>query len=216
MIGVDALALHHPDGQVFTFEPGSLAMAFSVTGPGTDDGQLAHFQTLRRPSDLEGWAADVVGAGGLQATREDLELAVRLQAAIWSVADAIIDGLPVPEGDREVLNELAAQPCLVPRLLPGPTRTWVGVQGTRSLLSSVARDAIDVFGGPRAARLKRCEGSRCALLFVDTSRSGRRRWCSMERCGNRAKVAAHRRRTKEGESDEASLDSRRSRGVPQP
>jgi predicted RNA-binding Zn ribbon-like protein len=67
-------------------------------------------------------------------------------------------------------------------------------------MSSVARDAIDVFGGPRAARLKRCEGSRCALLFVDTSRSGRRRWCSMERCGNRAKAAAHRRRKKE-ESD---------------
>ena len=115
---------------------------------------------------------DVVGVAGLQATEDDLELAVRLQAAIWSVADALIDRQPVPDGDREVLNELAAEPCLVPRLLPGPTRTWVGVQGVRSLMSSVARDAIDVFGGPRAARLKRCEGSRCSLLFVDTSRSG--------------------------------------------
>ena len=116
------------------------------------------------------------------------------------MADALIDRRPVPEGDREVLNELAAQPCLVPRLLPGPTRTWVGVQGARSVLSSVARDATDLLGGPRAARLKRCEGSRCSLLFVDTSRSGRRRWCSMERCGNRAKVAAHRRRRKESDS----------------
>jgi hypothetical protein len=44
------------------------------------------------------------------------------------------------------------------------------------------------------------DGSRCSLLFVDTSRSGRRRWCSMERCGNRAKVAAHRRRRKESDS----------------
>jgi hypothetical protein len=87
--------------------------------------------------------------------------------------------------------------------VPGPAlaaRTWVGAQDARSLLSSVARDAIDVLGGSRAARLKRCEGSRCALLFVDTSRSGRRRWCSMERCGNRAKVAAHRRRRKENDS----------------
>jgi predicted RNA-binding Zn ribbon-like protein len=190
MIDVGALELHHPDGQVFTFEPGSLALAFAVTGPGTYDGPLALFQTLRRPS-------DVVGAAGLRATDNDLELAVRLQAAIWSVADALIDRRPVPEGDRAVLNELAAQPCLVPRLLPGPTRTWVGVQGVRNVMSSVARDAIDVLGGPRAARLKRCEGSRCSLLFVDTSRSGRRRWCSMERCGNRAKVAAHRRRRKE-------------------
>jgi predicted RNA-binding Zn ribbon-like protein len=200
MIDVGALELHHPDGQIFTFEPGSLALAFAVTGPGTHDGPLALFQTLRRPSDLERWAADVVGAAGLRATDNDLELAVRLQAAIWGVADARIDRRPVPEGDRAVLNELAAQPCLVPRLLPGPTRTWVGVQGVRSVMSSVARDAIDVLGGPRAARLKRCEGSRCSLLFVDTSRSGRRRWCSMERCGNRAKVAAHRRRRKESDS----------------
>lgn len=199
MIDVGAFELHHPDGQIFTFEPGSLAMAFSVTGPGTVDGPFAHFQTLRRPSDLERWATDVVGVAGLQATDEDLELAVRLQAAIWGVADALIDRLPIQEGDREFLNELAGQPSLVPRLLPGSTRTWAG-EGMRSLMSSIARDAIDVFGGPRAARLKRCEGSRCALLFVDTSRSGHRRWCSMERCGNRAKVAAHRRRRKESDS----------------
>jgi predicted RNA-binding Zn ribbon-like protein len=197
MIDVGALELHHPDGQVFTFEPGSLALAFAVTGPGTHDGPLARFQTLRRPADLEGWAAEVVGAAGLRATDHDLELAVGLQAAIWRVAEARIDRRPLPEGDRAVLNELAAQPCLVPRLLAGPTRSWVGVQGVRAVLSSVARDAIDVLGGPRGARLRRCEGSRCSLLFVDTSRSGRRRWCSMERCGNRAKVAAHRRRRKE-------------------
>jgi predicted RNA-binding Zn ribbon-like protein len=200
MIDVGPLELHHPDGQVFTFEPGSLALAFSVTGPGTDDGPLSMFQTLRRPSDLERWAGEVVGAAGLQANDADLELAIRLQAAIWHVADALLDRRPIPEGDRSVLNELAMKPCLVPRLLPGPTRTWAGAQHARSLLSSVARDAIDVLGGPRATRLKRCEGSRCALLFVDTSRSGRRRWCSMERCGNRAKAAAHRRRRKEIDS----------------
>ncbi|HEX2370426.1 MAG TPA: CGNR zinc finger domain-containing protein [Acidimicrobiia bacterium] len=200
MLDVGTLQVHHPDGQVFTFEPGSLALAFALTGPGTYAGPLAHFQTLRGPSDLERWAVDVLGVAGLKATENDLVLAVRLQAAIWSVADALIDRQHVPDGDREVLNELAAEPCLVPRLLPGPTRTWVGGRGVRRLMSSVARDAIDVFGGPRAARLKRCDGSRCLLLFVDTSRSGRRRWCSMERCGNRSKVAAHRRRRKENDS----------------
>jgi predicted RNA-binding Zn ribbon-like protein len=200
MLDVGTLEVHHPDGQVFTFEPGSLALAFALTGPGTYAGPLAHFQTLRGPSDLERWAVDVLGVAGLKATENDLVLAVRLQAAIWSVADALIDRQHVPDGDREVLNELAAEPCLVPRLLPGPTRTWVGGRGVRRLMSSVARDAIDVFGGPRAARLKRCDGSRCLLLFVDTSRSGRRRWCSMERCGNRSKVAAHRRRRKENDS----------------
>src|SRR4030095_12791518 len=124
MMDVGALELHHPDGQAFTFEPGSLALAFAVTGPGTHDGPLAVFQTLRRPIDLERWAADVVGIPGLEATDGDLEFAVRLQAAIWSVADALVDRRPVPERDREALNEAAARPCLIPHLLPGPARAW--------------------------------------------------------------------------------------------
>jgi predicted RNA-binding Zn ribbon-like protein len=198
-VNVGTLEVHHPDGQVFTFEPGSLALAFALTGPGTDHGPLVHFQTFTRASDLERWTADLVGVR-LRATHSELERAVRLQAAIWSVADALIDRRPVPKDDREVLNDLAARPSLVPRLQPGLGLKWVGVDGVRSVLSSVARDAIDVFGGPRAERLKRCEGPRCSLLFVDTSRSGRRRWCSMDRCGNRAKVAAHRRRRKERDS----------------
>ena len=200
MIDPGIIELHHPDGQIFTFEPGSLAMAFAVTGPGTDDGPLAHFQTFSRPPDIEDWASDVAGVTGLKATRQDLEMAFRIQAAIWGVADAVIDHRRVPAPDREVLNELAAEPCLVPRLLPGPTAAWVSTNGVTGLMSSIARDAIDVLGGPRAARLKRCEGSRCSLVFVDISRSGRRRWCSMDRCGNRAKVAAHRRRREEKQS----------------
>jgi predicted RNA-binding Zn ribbon-like protein len=197
---IGSLELHHPDGQIFTFEPGSLAMAFAVTGPGTQSGPLAVFQTLKAPHDLDLWAMGVVNVDLIRATRNDLEIALRLQAAIWSVADAIVDRRPAPKTDRDTLDELAARPSLVPRLAPGPTRSWASGQSVAALMSTVARDAIDVFGGPRASRLKRCEGSRCALLFVDTSRPGHRRWCSMDRCGNRAKAAGHRRRRKEIES----------------
>ena len=44
--------------------------------------------------------------------------------------------------------------------------------------------------------VRRCEGSDCTLLFYDRTKSHRRRWCSMELCGNRAKVAAYRARQK--------------------
>jgi predicted RNA-binding Zn ribbon-like protein len=197
---IGSLELHHPDGQTFTFEPGSLALAFAVTGPGTRDGPLAAFQTLNAPSDLDRWAAGVVEAQGIRATADDLERALLLQAAVWNVANAVVDHRPVLKADLDVLNERAARPSLVPRVTPGPARSWAPKQGAAAVLSTVARDAIDVFGGPLAARLKRCEGARCSLLFVDTSRPGHRRWCSMDRCGNRAKVAAHRRRGKESES----------------
>lgn len=42
--------------------------------------------------------------------------------------------------------------------------------------------------------VRQCEGLDCEWFFLGGGRSGRRRWCSMEGCGNRAKVAAHRRR----------------------
>jgi predicted RNA-binding Zn ribbon-like protein len=47
-----------------------------------------------------------------------------------------------------------------------------------------------------AGRIRQCAAHNCYLTFLDTSRPDSRRWCSMERCGNRAKVrAAHRART---------------------
>jgi predicted RNA-binding Zn ribbon-like protein len=197
MTEIEPMELTHPDGQTFTFEPGSLAMAFAISGPGTNEGPLAIFQTLHVPADLDRWAAEVAGANRVRADRDDLDIALRLQAAIWSAADAVVDRRPIRGPARAVLNELASGPSLVPRLEAGPERGWARRQSAGALLSTVARDAIDVLGGPRAARLKRCEGVRCAILFVDTSRPGRRRWCSMDRCGNRAKAAAHRRRRKD-------------------
>jgi predicted RNA-binding Zn ribbon-like protein len=44
------------------------------------------------------------------------------------------------------------------------------------------------------ARIRRCASPECVLLFLDTSKSGRRRWCDMSTCGNRAKAATHYRR----------------------
>lgn len=43
-------------------------------------------------------------------------------------------------------------------------------------------------------RLRRCEGQGCTLWFLDRTKGGHRRWCSMALCGNRAKASAHRRR----------------------
>lgn len=49
-------------------------------------------------------------------------------------------------------------------------------------------------------RLRVCADDGCRWLFVDTSPAGRRRWCDMRTCGNRAKVARHRARTRSGPS----------------
>jgi hypothetical protein len=46
-------------------------------------------------------------------------------------------------------------------------------------------------------RIRRCAHDACVLHFLDTSRNGTRRWCSMAACGNRAKASRHYARTKE-------------------
>lgn len=64
-----------------------------------------------------------------------------------------------------------------------------------ALLAAVARDAVELLTDPVArAGLRRCEADNCRRLYLDTSRGRRRRWCSGEVCGNRERVARHRRR----------------------
>ncbi|MDO0927482.1 ABATE domain-containing protein [Streptomyces sp. TG1A-8] len=63
------------------------------------------------------------------------------------------------------------------------------------LLAVVARDAVELLTDPVArAAVRQCEGGDCPLVYLDTSRGRRRRWCSSAVCGNRARVARHRRR----------------------
>ncbi|TMR04822.1 hypothetical protein ETD83_07980 [Actinomadura soli] len=59
----------------------------------------------------------------------------------------------------------------------------------------VARAYLDLLATAPPDRLRHCAGADCVLWFLDTSRNGRRRWCSMTGCGNRAKVNAHYART---------------------
>lgn len=47
------------------------------------------------------------------------------------------------------------------------------------------------------ARLRKCES--CVVHFFDTSKKGSRRWCSMNICGNKLKVAAYQRRKRDQE-----------------
>ncbi|OPX12458.1 CGNR zinc finger domain-containing protein, partial [Gordonia sp. i37] len=40
-------------------------------------------------------------------------------------------------------------------------------------------------------RIRQCQHPQCVLWYLDTSRSGTRRWCSMAICGNRTKARRH-------------------------
>src|SRR5262249_16265477 len=64
---------------------------------------------------------------------------------------------------------------------------WVTEAPLRLALARIAEDAILRFTAD-AKRLTRCKLPSCGALLLSSSRGERRRWCSMETCGNRAKV----------------------------
>jgi len=74
-------------------------------------------------------------------------------------------------------------------------RRW---KSPESLLLPIARSLADLVCTQDFTHVKACEGPTCTLLFIDRTRSRARRWCSMAVCGNRAKQAAHRKRSARG------------------
>ncbi len=70
------------------------------------------------------------------------------------------------------------------------------------LLVSAVLDAVALVR-ESPGRVRECADARCPALFLDTSRNGSRRWCSMERCGARAKASAYYRRHRGGAVDSA-------------
>lgn len=58
--------------------------------------------------------------------------------------------------------------------------------------------AADLLSEPETVRLRQCEA--CVVHFFDTSKKGSRRWCSMNLCGNKVKVAAYQRRKRDSGS----------------
>ena len=66
------------------------------------------------------------------------------------------------------------------------------------MLWPVARDAAELLVGQDPARIRACQGAECHRLFLDVSKAGRRRWCQMETCGNRAKARRYAGRHSSG------------------
>ncbi len=67
-----------------------------------------------------------------------------------------------------------------------------------TLLTPVLWSAGDLLVSHRLERVRQCANSQCLWLFLDDSKSGNRRWCSMSACGNRAKAHRHYLRRKRG------------------
>jgi predicted RNA-binding Zn ribbon-like protein len=189
------MRLRHPDGQVFSFDAGTLSLELACTTGG--EGFRARFEILHTPPDLARWVADTrlgVPAADVRATEAELRLVKRLREAVWAGAYALATGAPVGAPAADTVNEIAAGAPPVPKIAPDGTPTWSRPVTGAQIAAAIARDAVGTLTPPAAGRVRRCGADDCYLVYLDTSRPGNRRWCSMERCGNRAKVRGHRQR----------------------
>jgi predicted RNA-binding Zn ribbon-like protein len=171
-----------------------MSLDFTHTG---GDGEAARWEILHTPSDVARFLGIIIEAAPPSVDEGDMDDVFEVRRAISGFARARVAGERVPDEAVSVINAAASAPPLIPQLdsehqqqlLPGTTG---------QALSTIARDSIDLFSSPLGDRVRVCEADDCGLLFVDTSRPGTRRWCSMEWCGDRAKKSTAGRPIRKG------------------
>ena len=178
--------LAEQDGQTWWFDSGSISLDFG-------------YATFINPADLAHWLSQRFDRVEQAATERELRDAEGLADAIARVAIARTREVSATPEDIDIINLYAAMPDVPPSLTGGRRQAGAGTVRPAQALASVARDAVDLFGERGAGRIRSCAASDCHMVFFDGSRSDNRRWCSMQRCGNRAKVRAHRQRALDSE-----------------
>ncbi len=130
--------------------------------------------------------------------------ALALRAALTQIFHAVAEGNAPEEADLQQLQTAFLAALERARLAPGGERYgWSWDADDAALdrpLWGVARSAVAVLTEDDLARVKACPGvNDCGWLFYDTSKNGRRRWCSMEGCGSRVKMRQHYARRRAAE-----------------
>lgn len=179
--------------------PGSGSSAGSEADTGAGGDARTPWDGLATPADLRDWLAARFAGLAPDTGERELHDARALRDAVAHLALCAADGHLPDASDIDTLNLYAALPDVPPSLAGGRRQAGAGRVRLGQALSSVARDAVALFAdvgflGEPSGRIRHCAAADCGLVFFDESRAGTRRWCSMQTCGNRAKVRAHRAR----------------------
>jgi predicted RNA-binding Zn ribbon-like protein len=124
-----------------------------------------------------------------------------VRSALLEVADAIVEHRPPQAGALDTVNR-ALHARQVIELVPSfdgcvaVDHRHVG-DPIDDALARLCDPLVQELTGGDPERIRICANDTCRWVFFDTSRTGRRRWCDMATCGNRAKAARHRARAKD-------------------
>lgn len=202
------------DSYQFELTGGALCLDFANT---LGDRPRCREEHLTEYADLLSWArqTDILPASVLDGLDRSarkhprlaegfFERAVELRETLYRIFGRLARSEEPNSEDIAHLNEAlgTALPHLeVEEASDGFTWTWAGPGDALDRpLWPVLRSAADLLTSDEATALRECASETCSWLFVDRSRTRRRRWCDMSTCGNRAKARRHYRRQKQSRS----------------
>jgi len=151
---------------------------------------------IEAPERLADWL-EMMGAPSFeQWTKSEINALYRLRDACSEISMARIEGADATKGALKTINaHLQCRPDpQVLSLIDNKFELSVSSEEVtpRFYMACIARELAMLVTETDQKRLKTCAHDECVLMFKDTSKSGRRRWCNMETCGNRAKAKAYR------------------------
>jgi predicted RNA-binding Zn ribbon-like protein len=137
------------------------------------------------------------GAGDVRAAARALDRAIALREAVYAIFAAVVTRRSTPADAIDELEAAYRQAMAHARLARSASAFHWQLHGGLDIVRwHMARDAVALLESDRIGRIKRCPGGSgdCGWLFLDSSKNASRRWCSMEGCGNCAKMRRFRRR----------------------
>jgi predicted RNA-binding Zn ribbon-like protein len=124
--------------------------------------------------------------------------AVRLRETLASLFQARAERRPLPAGASAALTRWTREAWRHRELADHrgtPAWRWQSrIDAVDRILFDLVLEAGTLLLSPDADRIRICAGAGCGWFFLDRSKAGRRRWCSMAACGNRVKVRQYRRK----------------------
>ncbi|HEV7641127.1 MAG TPA: CGNR zinc finger domain-containing protein [Gaiellaceae bacterium] len=151
-------------------------------------------EDLQTPGQLRDWLTGQGLEPGARVTATDLEEARAVREALRDLLSAHNEvATDVPRATA-VLDNAAQRSGLAIRFADGLAHAEPSAHGVPGSLGRILAEVSAGMADGTWERLKACRADDCRWAFLDTAKNRSRAWCSMQSCGNRAKVAAYRER----------------------
>lgn len=161
-----------------------------------------NIECLVTPGDLGLWLARAeLLPAPMRVSRAVLTEARDLREAIDAGVRSVVAGGTPPAEAVALIDDWLVHAGPRPALVLDDDEIRLGerapADSPRRALGTIALDAARMLGLPdERARVRICSSETCSARFYDRSPSARRRWCSMQACGNVAKARRHRERAR--------------------